>query len=286
MSNSAVVCSDGDPVRILADDAPFGDLTTDSMGIGGRAGKATFQARQAMRVCAVEEAARLFALAGATVEIVLGSGADAEPGAVMLRATGSAAALHRAWKVAQTLVEYASGIATAAAAIVAALRAAGHEIPVACTRKNFPGTKAIAVKSVLAGGAVMHRLGLSETLLVFPEHLAFVPAVERAAALARLRRIGPEKKQVAEATSVADAAVLAGYGVEVLQLERFSPEDVAACRAELKARGLGPLLAAAGGVTLANAVAYAQAGAHLLVTSAPYFAPPSELRVVLARADA
>ena len=199
----------------------------------------------------------------------------------MLRAAGSAAALHRVWKVAQTLVEYASGMASAAAAIIAALRTAGYDTPVACTRKNFPGSKAISVKAILAGGAVMHRLGLSETLLVFPEHLAFMAASETAALMAQLRRRCPEKKLVAEAASVEHALALATYGVDVLQLEKFSPEELGVCKAALQERGLRPLLAAAGGVTAANALAYAQAGAELLVTSAPYFARPADVKVTI-----
>jgi molybdenum transport protein len=263
---------------------PFGDLTTDSLGIGSLSGNVLFQARQSMRICAIEEAARLFELAGAQAEFLLPSGSDAIADAIMLRASGPAEALHRAWKVAQTLVEYASGISTAAAAMVAALRAAGFTTPVACTRKNFPGTKAIAVKAVQAGGAVMHRLGLSETLLVFPEHLEFVPADERAAALAQLRSRCPEKKLVAEAASIAAAIMLSECGVEVLQLEKFTPDAVAACRAALAQRKLQPLLAAAGGVNATNAVAYARAGAELLVTSAPYFAKPADVKVTITRA--
>ena len=97
-------------------------------------------------------------------------------GTVFLEGRGPAAGIHLAWKVSQTLVEYASGIATRTRRIVEAARAEAPDIAVACTRKNFPGTKEISVKAVLAGGAQMHRLGLSETLLVFPEHATFLGA--------------------------------------------------------------------------------------------------------------
>jgi molybdenum transport protein len=273
--------ADAELLRLLAEDVPYGDLTTDSLGIGERPGRALFCARAGMRVCAVEEAARMFELAGADSEIHQASGSRANEGEMLLRATGSAGALHRAWKVAQTLVEYASGVAGAAAEIFDALSAAGLQTPVACTRKNFPGTKAIAVKAVHAGGLIMHRLGLSETLLVFPEHLAFVAPADRAALLAELKRRCPEKKLVVEAVSLDDALVLAGAVVDVLQLEKFTPQEVAACRKSLDARGLHPQLAAAGGVTAVNAVAYVRAGADLLVTSAPYFAKPADVKVTL-----
>lgn len=71
---------------------------------------------------------------------------------------------------------------------------AGLHTPLACTRKTWPGGRAVARRAVLAGGAVMHRLGLSETLLVFPEHRALMPAGDRLARLATLRRAQPEKE--------------------------------------------------------------------------------------------
>ena len=230
-------------------------------------------------MCASEEAVRLFELAGARAECRRASGTFATAGTELLQAWGSAAALHQAWKLAQTLIEYASGVATTAAAIVGALHEAGINVPVACTRKHFPGTKAIAVKAVLAGGAVMHRLGLSETLLVFPEHRVFFAAGELESRLQELARRCPEKKRVVEVTSVDEALAVARCGVELLQLEKFTLAEVARCKALLTAAGLCPQLAAAGGITAANAVAYVHAGADLLVTSAPFFSRPAEVQV-------
>jgi molybdenum transport protein len=183
--------------------------------------------------------------------------------------------------VAQTLVEAASGIATAAAAIVDALRAEGFATPLACTRKNFPGTRAVAAKAVRAGGAVMHRLGLSETLLVFAEHRAFFAPDALPAALAALRAAQPERRVVAEVGGEDEALAVARAGVEVLQLERFKPDALQRLRQRLRAQGLHPALAPAGGVTLANALAYARAGADFLVSSAPYFAPPADVKVCI-----
>ena len=265
--------------RWLHDDAPFGDLTTRALGLPGVPAQMCFQARGPMRVAATEEAARLVELCGGQAQVLVPSGRDAQQGDALLLATGPATALLLAWKVAQTAVEAASGVATAAARILSLLRAAGLPQPLACTRKNWPGGRALAARGVWAGGAVMHRLGLSETLLVFPEHRAFIAPADLPAALAALGRSQPEKKRVVETADADEALALASQGVEVLQLERFSPADVAALRARLQAAGLAPLLAPAGGVTEANAVAYARAGAALLVSSAPYFAAPADVKV-------
>ncbi|HEX5394582.1 MAG TPA: ModD protein [Rhodocyclaceae bacterium] len=263
---------------LLRDDAPYGDLTTSSLGIGDKPGCAVFLARQSMRVCCSEEAVRLFQLVGAEAEIHRPTGAFATAGTMLLEARGPASALHLAWKVVQTLMEYASGIATTAADMVAALHQAGFSTPVACTRKHFPGTKAIAVKAVTAGGAVMHRLGLSETLLLFPEHRVLLGA-DPEVTLADLGARCPEKKRVVEVTSVDEALAFARAGAEVLQLEKFSVDQVARCRGALNDAELPSLLAAAGGINAANAVDYARAGADLIVTSAPYFAKPADVQV-------
>jgi molybdenum transport protein len=268
--------SDLDLSRLLADDVPSGDLTTDALGIGNQAGHLVFSARQAMVVCGIEEAARMFELVDAKAELLCASGQAVAAGTPLLRASGTAASLHHAWKAAQILVEWASGIASSAAAIVAAAGA----VPVACTRKNAPGTKALSAKSVRAGGATMHRLGLSETLLVFAEHHMFLDETP-AQTVVRLKRRQPEKKVVVEVATPDEATGWACAGADVLQLEKFSPEQVAQWRTAMT--DFHGLLAIAGGVRADNAAAYAAAGADLLVTSSPYFAPPRDVQVTFAR---
>lgn len=271
--------TDSDLDRYLAEDVPYGDLTTHTLGIGARPGRMVFRARAAMIVAAVGDAARLIARAGARVSDVLPDGRAAQPGDILLQAEGPASALLAAWKVSQTLVEAASGIASGARALVDAARAVNPEVVVACTRKAFPGTRAVAVGAILAGGAVPHRLGLSETVLVFPEHCAFLGDESLADALARLRRACPEKKLVVEATSAEDAKAAAQAGADVVQLEKFAPHAVAELAAWVRDTAPGIKLAAAGGVNAGNAAAYAGAGAHILVTSSPYLAPPRDVAV-------
>jgi molybdenum transport protein len=276
--------SDAELLALLHDDVPSGDLTTRALGIGGQAAELGFFARQAMTLCAIEEAARLFELAGARAQAHAVSGASLAAGAPMLSVQGPAASLHRAWKTAQNLVEWASGLASATAAIVAA--ASG--VPVACTRKHVPGTKALSVKAVLAGGGVMHRLGLSETLLVFAEHRLFLDEPP-AQTVRRLRSRQAEKKIVVEVADVGAALRWADAGADVLQLEKFTPQTLAECRQAVEASALArsvprALLAAAGGLRADNAGAYVAAGADLLVTSAPYWAPPKDVQVTFLRA--
>ena len=262
---------------LLQEDAPYGDLTTDSLDIKGAAGWMRFFVRDPMRVCGTEEAARMLELCGAQSHLVTRSGHDGAAGALLLEARGPAGALHLGWKAAQTLVEWCSGIASSALEITTAARHGHPQALVAGTRKNVPGNRRLAAKAFAAGDAVMHRLGLSETLLVFAEHRAFLDAESPARTLERLRQRCPEKRVVVEVGSLEEALIWAE--ADVLQLEKFPPKRVAETIAALRERRAPALVAAAGGINATNAEAYARAGARLLVTTAPHLAPPRDVQV-------
>ena len=268
------VLTDEQLLKLLHDDVPFGDLTTELLLTADKPVQITFAARQDMTVCCVEEAARLFELCGATSELLVSSGHSVTKGSVLLKATGRTDALFAVWKVTQILVEWASGVASATRALV---DAAGS-VPVACTRKQTPGTKALSVKAVKAGGGVIHRLGLSESILLFAEHRQFLTETP-AAILQRLKIQAPEHRRVVEVHDLDDARLWAKTGAEVLQMDKFSLDDVRACAAFCRENNLSVTLAAAGGVNAKNAADYVAAGAGLLVTSAPYHAEPKDVQV-------
>lgn len=265
---------------LLQDDAPNGDITTWSLGIGERDGTLVFQARDKQVACCTEDAAKMGRLRDlSVVGPVVPSGRPVEPGQILLTLSGKAINLHRVWKPAQTLMECSAGIASATREIVDAARRANPNITVNCTRKQFSGTKGVSIKAIFAGGAVPHRLGLSETLLVFAEHRAFLDPMVPDDIVAQLHRDWPEKKVVVEVSGEAEAAQWIEAGADVIQLEKCSPDVVSSV---IRFAGNRPVrIAAAGGVNATNAEAYARSGAHILVTSAPYTAKPRDVQVIL-----
>ncbi len=267
---------------LLAEDVPNGDLTTLALGIGGLPGLMEFRARGDMVVAGAETAAEMIRRAGADATTLTPSGSKAKAGTLLVTAKGPAAALHASWKAAQTLTEILSGIATAARAVVDAVEAVDVNIHVACTRKTVPGARRLSMIAIKAGGAIPHRLGLSETILVFAEHRVFLPGVSLKDMAARLRREAPEKKLAIEVASVAEAGEAIEAGFEIIQLEKMTPGDVASVK---ERAGADVLIAAAGGVTPANAADYVRAGAGLIVSSWPYTAKPSDVAVTIKRAE-
>lgn len=278
------VFHDDELLAILRDDCPYSDITTQGLGIGRVPAVLRMTARNDMIVCGVEEAARMFGLSGASVKPMVASGDKVAAGSLILVADGEGGALHRAYKMAQTLMEILSGISTSAGSIVAAARRGNPQCHVVCTRKHMPGMKRAAIRAIEAGGASPHRLGLSDYVLVFDAHRVLLNTSEPLKEhLARLRSAAPERRLAAEADSVEDALTLVEAGVDVLQVDKFSPEQVSALRAKLPS-ALPIVLAVAGGVNASNAEAYAAVGADVLVTSAPYYAPPRDVKVTFARA--
>ncbi|SEQ76007.1 molybdenum transport protein [Solimonas aquatica] len=266
--------------RLLDEDLPHGDLSTELLGIGAQAAQMQFAARGAYCVAGVEAAVELLQHLGLSVAAQVCSGECLRDGQLILQASGRADAAFAGWKLAQNLIEWLSGIAHCTRQMLSAARAVQPGAVLACTRKTMPLTRRLAAEAVRAGGGSLHRLSLSETILLFPEHRRFTgDALDLPALVRTVRAKAPERCIVIEVTNHDEALRAAQAGADVLQLEKFSVEAVSRLSAVLG--GKGPRLAAAGGVTLHNIASYAAAGASLLVSSAPYAAPPREVAVLL-----
>src|SRR5262245_49159123 len=240
------IIHDEELARILLEDCPMSDLTTEGLGIAKVPARATLTAGHDMVVCGIEEAVRMFELAGATARLAVQSGVPAPAGTLLLAATGTGGSLHRTYKMAQTLVEILSGISTATRTIVDAAHKSNPLCRVACTRKHMPGMKRWALRAIEAGGAAPHRLGLSDTVLVFEEHRALLDdGVSLAEHFRRLKGSAPERRLAAEGANVDEAVMLAEAGAEIVQVDKMSPEQVAAVSRALAKMPRRPLLAAA-----------------------------------------
>ncbi len=269
---------------MLREDVPYGDLTTEGLGISDAHGQVVLRARDTMTLCCAEEAEALFRMVGCgAVHRVASSGALIDAGGPILTARGPAGALHLAAKVAQTLMEIASGVATRAARIRVAARAERLDIVVACTRKHLPGAKDVMLKAIAAGGCVPHRLGLSDSILVFAQHRTFLGREPAHLWVKRLRAAQHQRKIQVEADNVDEAVLLAHAGVDLVQGDKMTPAMLAEVVRALASHPARPTIAATGGVHEGNAGEYARAGADLLVTSAPYTAPPMDVSVTMER---
>lgn len=260
---------------ILLADCPYEDLTTVGLGIEETCGTVSASLKAPGIAVGIDLAREIFLAAGASVEVFAKDGDSLAARVPFLCARGSAQALHAAY------MEYAGGIAERTRAMVDAARSVNPQAVVAGTRKHYPGGKRIALAGLLAGGGTVHRLGLSDSILVFDQHRVFTD--DFAGAFARLKAANPEKKTAVEASCEAEAREFIELGADIVQCERFAPEALARTADFAKRLGRGTLLSAAGGVNAENAAAYAAAGAVILVTSWPYWGRPRDVKMTFAR---
>ena len=270
----------------IAEDAPLLDLTTHLLDLGDRPARMTFVLRGGGVAACTEEAARVVEQCGGVVQVCLPSGMRLQEGDALLVATGDAAALLRAWKVAQNLLEYACGVASCTARVVRAVQAVAPGVAVLTTRKHAPGLRRIALKATLSGGAYPHRLGLGETVLVFPQHRALMGGWEALRQqLAGGSKVMVEKKCVIEAHTLQDAWQAVHAGADVVQFDKASPEQLQPWCEQLRAQHPTLGLLAAGGIHEGNAAAYAATGVDALVTSSLHHAPPADVGVRIEPVD-
>ena len=266
--------------EFLLEDAPYGDLTTELLGIADKPGVITFTTRHETVAACTEEAARLLEKAGCSTTLCVPSGTTVEAKQKILEATGSAGAMHLGWKVAVNLLESACGIAGRTRRIVHEAQRANPNISVVATRKVFPGTKRIATKAVYSGGAYPHRLGLSETILVFDHHRVFLGGLEGFLAhLSDYKRDASEKTIAVEVTDLDEALLVAAAGADIIQVDKLSPDQLVELVTAVRATGSTIRIGAAGGINEANAYQYASTGVDILVTSSMYFGKPADIAV-------
>lgn len=266
----------------IAEDAPLIDLTSHALGLDTQLTGLEIVTRAAVTAACTEEAARVVEQCGGRALEWPASGTRLTAGGRLLRAEGPAHALLRAWKVTQNLLEYACGVASATSSLVHSVYSAAPNCAVLTTRKHPPGLKRLALKATLSGGALPYRLGLGETLLVFPQHRALLG--DWAALAERLVAQGSglcEKKLVIEAESLDEARAAIAAGAEAIQFDKISPEQLDDWCPLLREDYPGLTLLAAGGIHAGNAARYARCGVDALVTSSLHQAPAADLSVRL-----
>jgi len=271
--------TDSDIDRLIEDDVPVGDMTTILLGLSGKKGSISLTARNEMIVCCTEEAVQLYKKVGLDVKYAVASGTVLQAGEKLLEADGDASALHLIWRTGTAMIEYASGIADRTRQMIKTARAENPTVSIAGTRKHPPFVKKFALKALFAGGGVPHRTGLSDTILIFREHLLFTGGYEQIPDLiSSIKQKQKERKIVVEAHTIDEALIVVKAGADAIQLDKNTPENFVLCAGQCRAINPNVCMIAAGSVNGNNAAAYAKASADVLVTSWMYYAPPADIK--------
>lgn len=263
---------------LLEDDIPYGDETTSLLAWDDAWGTLTAKSKTEGVVSGLTLAARLLRRMGSTVEEVIRDGDRVSPGTTLLRATGSAQALHSAYKTAQCVMEYCSGISRRVDAMRVAAQSVNPQCQVALTRKHFPGTKTLALYAVRVAGGSIHRLGLSDSILLFDQHRVFM--ADPTHAIRAIKAKSPERKVAVEVASDTEALQFLDAGADLIQCERFEVASLSRLVQRVHHDYPHARVLATGGIRADNAQAYAATGVDALVTSWPYYGAPADISMV------
>lgn len=263
----------------ISEDVPYLDLTSEVLGVADQAGEMEYYTREECVLAGTDVVRRIARNLGCEVVAVRYDGDRIAAGESFMTLRGPASALHQVWKVGLNTFDHLSAVATKTRQMVDAAHEANPRCEILTTRKSMPGAKDLLTAAVRAGGAWPHRLGLSETVLVFDHHIAFLGGfdafVER---LPEVKRRCVEKKLFVEAGEE-QARILARAGVDGIQFDKVPVGRLASLVEELRAIDPHLTLIAAGGINPGNAAAYAATGVDGLATTAPFSAKPLDMSV-------
>lgn len=268
----------------IEEDVPYIDLTCEVLGVHNQPGEMEYFTRESCVLAGTDIARRIMRNLGCEVLASSEDGQLVSAGQTFFTVRGAAADLHAAWKVCLNVFDHLSAVATKARSMVDAVHAVNPECEVLTTRKSMPGAKDLLTCAVMAGGAFPHRLGLSETVLVFEQHLAFFGGFNRfVEEMPRIKARCVEKKLFVEADAQRAIALARassdGHGVDGIQLDKVPVSELAELVRRIREIDPRITIIAAGGINPQNAGAYAACGVDGLATTAPFTAKPVDMSV-------
>jgi nicotinate-nucleotide pyrophosphorylase (carboxylating) len=254
--------------RALAEDAPWGDITSETFLPPSARATARLEAREPGVFSGGEVFTRTFALVDpeVTVELLIEDGVLFGAGATLARVTGSARSILRAERIALNLVQRMCGIATLTAQYVESVVGTGARI--VDTRKTTPGLRALERHAVRCGGGHNHRFSLSDAVLAKDNHLAVLAAtgVDLHTAIREARaRLGHTVHLEVEVDRIDQIEPVVSAGVDTIMLDNFTPEQLREGVAIVAGRAR---VEASGGVNLGTVAEIAATGVDIISVGA------------------
>lgn len=170
----------------LSEDAPWGDLTSQTLLPPDLMIDVRLVAREAGVFCGEDVFTSAMTLTGAIkVSFQTHDGETFAAGQTLARVSGPAQAVLQAERVALNFVQRLCGIATLTAQYVA--QTVGSKAQIVDTRKTTPGLRLMERYAVRCGGGKNHRFSLSDAVMVKDNHLAAMTQAAEGSLLDLLR---------------------------------------------------------------------------------------------------
>lgn len=253
----------------LREDIGRGDRSTGGLFPDGKApiGKAVWIAKADGVVAGLTIAARVFHLLDATVQFVTiaRDGAAVKSGDLLAEINGSLATLLMGERVALNLVMRLSGVASATADYVKAI--AGTTAHLVDTRKTIPGMRLLEKYATSVGGAINHRYGLDDAVMLKDNHIAAAGGITEA--VRRVREHIPFTTSIeVETESIAQVKEAVNLNLDVIMLDNMPLDMMREAIAIVRDHSPYTKIEASGNITLNSIARIAELGVDYISTSA------------------
>lgn len=271
-------------LKALEEDVGQGDWTTEWCVPERLEARGVIVAREAGVVAGLAPAAEVFRrLGGSKLRPRVSDGDAVESGASLADVEGAARTILTGERVALNFLMRLSGIATLTRRFVDAVQGTGARIT--DTRKTTPLWRELERAATRAGGAVNHRAGLYDMILIKDNHVACAGGVGRA--IERIVRAnGRGLKVEVEVTDLVEVDAALEVGVDRILLDNMSVLQVHEAVSRIRARSPAVEIEASGGVTLETVRSLAEAGVdYISVGALTHSAPALDLALDLLNPD-
>lgn len=252
----------------LAEDVGDGDHTSLSTIPADAQKRARLLVKEAGILAGVEVAKAIFAEVDPTfvVDVLMQDGASIKPGDIVLTVSGNARNILTAERLVLNCMQRMSGIATHTRELVNLLE--GTRAKLLDTRKTTPNFRICEKMATKIGGAVNHRFGLYDMILIKDNHVDYAGSIEAAItqAVTYLKDTGRSLRIEVETRNRAEVEEVLRIGqVDVILLDNFTPEGIREMVRLIDGRYITE---ASGGIDETNLRAYAETGVDFISSGA------------------
>ncbi|NEU84015.1 carboxylating nicotinate-nucleotide diphosphorylase [Nostoc sp. UIC 10630] len=253
----------------LLEDIGRGDRTTNTLlAEDVTLGSAKWIAKAPGITAGLPIAARVFQLLNEKVSFtaVVAEGTWCEPGQVVAEIHGSLDALLMGERVALNLVMRLSGIATLTNIYVEKI--ADLPAQLVDTRKTTPGLRLLEKYATALGGAINHRMGLDDAVMIKDNHIAAAGGIEKAVTRIRSQIPYPLTIEV-ETESLEQVKEALKHNVDIIMLDNMPVNMMREAVQLIRERNSRVKIEASGNVTLETIRSVAETGVEYISSSAP-----------------
>ncbi|MBF2025813.1 MAG: carboxylating nicotinate-nucleotide diphosphorylase [Oscillatoriales cyanobacterium C42_A2020_001] len=253
----------------LVEDIGRGDRTTQSIfHSNSQTGDAQWTVKESGVIAGLPIAARVFQLLNPHVNCTAAvtEGHWCERGQTILTISGSIDALLTGERVALNLAMRLSGIATMTRKYVELI--ADLPAQLVDTRKTTPGLRLLEKYATQVGGAVNHRMGLDDAVMIKDNHIAAAGGIGDA--IAQVRAHAPYPLSIEVETETLEMVQEAlQHGADIIMLDNMPLEMLRQAVAMIRQTRNSVKIEASGNITLETIRTVAETGVDYISSSAP-----------------